>query len=135
MREADVALVRPAAGDARRAAVVLEDEGLEPALDVGPGSIGGVVVNLQGGVDLGMSQSLSFDADFQVTLTFDQAVTMTYRGQTLAPSKTVSFDLDEGADLVFAGTAGRLLNRTYSLSEDSQMTNSTALSIDPLFEI
>ena len=108
---------------------------LQPSLDVGPGSIGGVVVNLQGGVDLGMSQSLQFDADFDVMLTFDQAVTMTYRGQTFAASTTVRFDLDEGADLVFTGTAGHLLKRTYSLGEDSVMRNATSLSIDPLFEI
>jgi hypothetical protein len=108
---------------------------LQPALDLGPASIGGVVVNLQGGVDLGMSQSLRFDADFDVTLTFDQAVTMTYRGQTFAASKTVSFDLDEGADLMFAGAAGHLLNRTYSLGQDSVMNNATSVSIDPLFEI
>lgn len=122
-------------GGIAQAALAVPGDVLQPSISVGPGSIGGVVVNLQGGVDLGMSQSLSFDADFQVTLTFDQAVTMTYRGQTFAASTTVSFDLDEGADLVFDGVAGRLLNRTYSLSADSQMTNSTSLSIDPLFEI
>lgn len=122
-------------GGIAQAALEVPADVLQPALDVGPGSIGGVVVNVQGGVDLGMSQTLRLDTDFQVTLTFDQAVTMTYRGHTFDASTTVSFDLDEGADLVFAGTAGHLLKRTYSLSPDSRMTNSTAISIDPLFEI
>ncbi|MDT7838675.1 PEP-CTERM sorting domain-containing protein [Aquabacterium sp. OR-4] len=122
-------------GGIAQAALGVPADVLQPSVSAGPGSIGGVVVNLQGGVDLGMSQSLSLDADFMVTLTFDQAVTMTYRGQTFAASKTVSFDLDEGADLVFTGTVGRLLERTYSLSDDTQLTNSTSLSIDPLFEI
>lgn len=122
-------------GGLAQAALGVPSDVLQPALDLGAGSISGVVVNLQGGVDLGLSQSLSFAADFRVTLSFDQAVTMTYRGQTFAASKTVSFDLDEGADLVFAGTAGHLLSRTYSLSPDSRLTNSTSVSIDPLFEI
>lgn len=122
-------------GGIAQAALGVPADVLQPSVTVDPGSIGGVVINLQGGVDLGMSQTLSLDTDFMVTLTFDQAVTMTYRGQTHAASKTVSVDLDEGADRVFTGAVGRLLERRHSLSPDSLMTNSTAVSIDPLFEI
>lgn len=122
-------------GGIAQAALGVPADVLQPSVTVDPGTIGGVVINLQGGVDLGMSQSLSLDTDFLVTLTFDQAVTMTYRGQTFAASHTVSFDLDEGADLMFTGAVGRLLERRYSLSPDSLMTNTTEISIDPLFEI
>lgn len=108
---------------------------LQPSLSAGPASIHAVLVNLQGGVDLGMTQRLSFGMDVDVTLRFDQAVTMTYHGQTLAPSTQVTFDLDEGADLSFEGKVGHLLSRTYSISPDSLFSNSTSLSIDPLFQI
>jgi hypothetical protein len=122
-------------GGIAQVALAVPVDVLQPSLDFGPGSIGAVLINLQGGVDLSMSQSLTFHSIFQVSLLFDQLITMTYEGQTFAPSHTVSFDLEKGADLMFSDVVGRLVSRTYSVGLDSLLTNLTSVSIDPLFDI
>jgi hypothetical protein len=108
-----------------------------PSADVnlGVASASADSLYMKGGVDLGMSQSLSFDANVMVTLSFDQMVTMRIGATTYAASKTVTFDLDDGADLVFQGQAGRLVSRTFSMGVDSLLTNRTSISVDPFLDI
>jgi hypothetical protein len=47
---------------------------LNPSIDLGVATIGGTLLDVQAGVNLGITQSFSFDPDLQVTLVFDQPV-------------------------------------------------------------
>ncbi|MDH4393858.1 MAG: PEP-CTERM sorting domain-containing protein [Aquabacterium sp.] len=105
---------------------------LQPSLSIaGVASVGATVLNLQGGVKFGLSQALSFEANVDVTLTFDQDI-FDAQGQRIGPS--ITFDLDSGADIMFAVRPTRLVY-TYAMGADSLLTNNSAVSIDPLFAI
>jgi len=108
----------------------------QPTLALPNGTrIQGDLSDMQGGLDLQMTQSLSFEASILVTLSFDQLVTMTADGITHAASRTVSFDLERGADLVFEGVAGRLVSRSFSIGPGSLLSNRTSVSVDPLLAL
>lgn len=104
---------------------------LQPSIDVSVAAIGATILNMQGGVNFGMSQALSFDANVDVTLTFDQDI---YNGSGGSLGRSISFDLGSEVDILFKAQPG-YFSYTYSIGQDSLMTNDTSISIDPLFAI
>jgi len=94
-------------------------------------SIGGTLINLQGGINLGLSQLLSFDAKVKVSLSFDQ---LAFDGAGIELGKDVSFDLGGGIDLMFK-VRPTSLKYSFSVGADSLFTNDTGISVDPLFAI
>jgi hypothetical protein len=105
---------------------------LQPAMEIPQAiAIGGTVVNLQGGVKLGLSQHLAFEANVDVTLTFDQ---IAYDSQGVALGTSVTFDIGSGLDIQFKKQPGRL-SYSFSMGDDSLLSNDTGLSVDPLFAI
>jgi len=105
---------------------------LQPSIDIaGVASIGATILNVQGGINFGMSQALSFDANVDVTLTFDQDV---YDRLGTLLGRSISFDLGTEVDIMFMAQPGKF-SYTYSIGQDSLMTNDTSISVDPLFAI
>jgi opacity protein-like surface antigen len=106
---------------------------LQPSLDIaGLASIGATLINLQGGVNFGMSQLLSFEANVDVTLSFDQVM---FDSRGVALGQSVTFDLGSSVDIMFKTRPGHM---TYSFSidtDESLFTNDTGISVDPLFAI
>ena len=112
---------------------------LQPSLEiVGVATIGGTLVNLQGGINFGLSQDLSFDSVVNVTLNFDRDIFGRPAGSNdpfASTGHSITFELASGGDIMFMGAPGRLLSYTYSMDPDSLLTNKMSLSIDPLFAI
>lgn len=105
---------------------------LQPSIDIlGVVSVGATVLNLQGGVNFGLSQALSFEANVDVTLTFDQDM---FNGQGQMIGKSITFDLGSSTDIMFA-IAPTMLSYSYAIGSDSLFTNDTSISVDPLFAI
>jgi hypothetical protein len=64
---------------------------LNPSIDLGVADIKGTLLDVQAGVNLGITQSFSFDPDLQVTLVFDQPVSelqQVFTGYTTTESCT-----------------------------------------------
>ena len=118
-------------GGIAQAALGVPGDVLQPSLDIGIGEIGATLINLQGGINLGMSQLLSFDAKVKVGLSFDQLV---YDGAGIELGKEVSFDLGSGIDLMFK-VRPTSLKYSFSMGADSLFTNDTGISVDPLFAV
>lgn len=119
-------------GGIAQAALGVPVDVLQPSISIlGVASVGATVVNLQGGVNFGMSQALSFQANVDVTLSFDQNI---FNAQGLLLGRSVTFDLGSGADIMFVNSP-TALTYTYTVGADSLFSNDTSISIDPLFAI
>lgn len=118
-------------GGIAQAALGVPVDVLQPSLSIGVGEIGATLINLQGGINLGMSQHLSFAPNVDVTLSFDQVA---FGNNGVELGKSVTFDLGAGMDLMFK-TRPSHMTYSFSMGADSLFTNDTGISVDPLFAI
>jgi hypothetical protein len=86
---------------------------------------------MQGGINFGLSQALFFEANVDVTLTFDQDI---YDALGTLLGKSIRFDIDTEVEIMFMAQPSQF-SYTYSVGTDSLMTNDTSISVDPLFAI
>lgn len=95
-------------------------------------SVEGSIFDAQLGVQLGLSQRFQFTPELQVQLDFDKPVEELVGREWITRNTSVTVNLDDGADLRFAGEAGQLLRRTYGIVDETNFETNWLVSIDPI---
>jgi hypothetical protein len=139
---------------------------LNPSLSLSPfGTANFKSLNIQAGLQFGLTQEFDFTPRVLTLLEFDKPVTEYVRqldyyeclvsipeylgGGCLIEDKSkpvykivqidrgtsVLVDLARGADLKFTGAQGQLVERTYMMASNSMLTSDARLSIDPTLPI
>lgn len=108
---------------------------LDATLQLGVGTVSATALSAKVGVNLGLNESLRFNAGIDARLDFDEVLcSFDLVQQSLGScGKSMLVDLDSSDPIMyfFPGAAGHLVGRSYSIDDDSVLSNDTKLSIDP----
>lgn len=110
---------------------IVSDEVLNPNIDFVVGHIGGSLLNVKAGVDLGVDQTYAFTPHLMATLLFDRPVVNWVNGVAIDEGYEFTFDVSQGADLSFVdGGSGNLLSRSYFVLDENNFRSTVSLDLD-----
>lgn len=104
---------------------------LNPDINFGIGHIGGTLLNVKAGVDMGVDQTYSFTPHLMATLLFDRPVVNWINGVGIEEGYSFTFDVSQGADLSFlGGGSGNLISRNYFILDENNFKSTASLDLD-----